>query len=202
MDYIIYIVAFALVFLNNLIPVFGPPTWSILSFIVLTYPISSLPLLVVVGVLGAAAGRAGLTFYSHHLIRNKILSKHMRDNIDHLKAHLIKNKWVASGLFLLDSLTPLPSDQLFIAYGLTGMPLVYAMVPFILGRLVTYSFWVYTANYVASSISITSWSIFSFFGGSFIIVEIGLFFLVYLFIRIDWEYLIMHKGFRLITSRI
>ena len=198
MSYIIYIVAFLVIFADNLIPIFGPPTWTILSFIAFNYHagIPSLPLFVLVGVTAASLGRFILTLSSKYIIRNRILGISTRGNIDHLKNHLEKNKWVASTIFLLDAISPLPSDQLFIAYGLTDLPARYAIIPFFFGRIFTYSFWVYTATYVSERVSLSSLSITSFFSGSVILLELLLLSFVYLFIKIDWEHLILHHRLR------
>jgi hypothetical protein len=198
MGLLIYAITFVLVFVVNLIPIFGPPTWTILSFIVFNYhtSIPSLPLLVIVGVVAAAAGRYGLILSSRKVIRNRLLSIKAKENIDHLYSHFKRGKWVASGIFLLDALTPLPSDQLFIAFGLTKFRARYALIPFICGRLVTYSIWVYTADFVSKSVSVSSLGVFSFLSGSVILVELVLIFLIYLFVKIDWQHLFLTHRFR------
>jgi hypothetical protein len=42
----------------------------------------------------------------------------------------------------------LPSNYLFIAYGLTSLPIAFLLIPFFVGRLVSYTFWVRTASTV------------------------------------------------------
>ena len=45
-------------------------------------------------------------------------------------------------VFLFYALSPLPSNFLFIAYGLTGLPLLRIALPFFIGRTATYSFFI------------------------------------------------------------
>ncbi len=192
----LFLITFIVVFLVNLIPAFGPPTWMVLSFIAFTYTIPSFPLFILTAVSASTLGRFFLTLSSKHLIRNHFLGDGYRKNIDHLKEHLEKRKKTLSGIFLLEAFTPLPSDQFFVAYGLTGLKTRYALVPFFIGRIFTYSFWVYTATEVSKSLAVKSISNLSFLSTSFILLELLVIFLVYLFIKIDWEHFILHHRFK------
>jgi hypothetical protein len=194
----ILISAFLIIFLLNLIPILGPPTWTVLSFISFTYPIPSLFLFVLIALCASTLGRTVLTLSSKHLIRNRFLSKKHRKNMDYLKTHLEKRPHFASAIFFIEAFTPLPSDQLFIAYGLTGLSLRYALVPFVLARIFTYSFWVYAASEVSKSIWAQSLLHLSFLSWSFILAEVLLLFLVYYFVRTDWEHVIMRHKFRIL----
>lgn len=203
MSYTILIITFLVIFANNLIPIFGPPTWTILSFIAFNYnsSIPSLALFVLVGVIAASLARLILIISSRYIIRNKLLSKSSKVNINYLKVYLEKNKWIASSIFLADALSPLPSDQLFIAYGLTNLPVRYAIIPFFCGRIVTYGLGVYTAKYLSDKLTIGSLNITSFFSSYFILLEIGLLSLVYLFVKVDWKNLILNHKFRFIMKK-
>ena len=196
----IFLITFAIIFLVNLIPAFGPPTWMVLSFIAFTYKVPSFPLFILVAVSASTSGRFFLTLSSKYLIRNRFLGERYRKNIDYLKQHLEKRKKTLSGIFLLEAFTPLPSDQFFVAYGLTGLKARYALVPFFIGRLFTYSFWVYTATEVSKRLAANSISNLSFFSTSFVLMELVIIFLVYFFIKMDWEYFILHHGFRILVK--
>ena len=195
----IFVEAFLIVFLLNLIPILGPPTWAVLSFISFTYPIPSLPLFIFISLCASTLGRIVLTLSSKHILRNRILHIKYRKNMDYLKRHLEKRPHFASIVFFIEAFTPLPSDQLFIAYGLTGMKLRYALVPFFIARIFTYSFWVYFASDVAKSTLANSVNVLSFLSWPVLIGEIVILFLVYLFVKTDWEHLIMRNKFRTIN---
>ena len=197
MAFEVYIYTFISVFLLNIIPAFGPPTWMILSFIAFNYNIPYLIPFVLVAVAASTSGRFVMTSLSKHIIRNRLLSEKYRRNVDHLREHLEKKSMATSTVFLIDAVTPLPSDQLFVAYGLTGLKARYALVPFAIGRLFTYSFFAYTATEVSKYAAANSLTSLSFFSGSFVIMELLLLLFVYFFIKIDWEHLILHHRFRI-----
>lgn len=198
MELMIFIYTFIAIFALNLIPIFGPPTWMVLSFITLTYAIPSLPLFVIVALCGSALGRSTLTYFSERILRNRFLGRKYRENVTHLKKHLEKKPLTTSTIFLLEAFTPLPSDQLFVAYGLTGLKLRYAIIPFIIGRAFTYSFWVFLATEATKQLGASSISSLSFLSGPFIAAELVILFIVYLFVRIDWEQFILHHTIRFI----
>jgi|SRR3989344_3379152 len=197
MAFEVYIYTFISVFLLNIIPAFGPPTWMILSFIAFNYNIPYLIPFVLVAVAASTSGRFVMTSLSKHIIRNRLLSEKYRRNVDHLREHLEKKSMATSTVFLIDAVTPLPSDQLFVAYGLTGLKARYALVPFAIGRLFTYSFFAYTATEVSKYAAANSLTSLSFLSGSFVIMELLLLLFVYFFIKIDWEHLILHHRFRI-----
>lgn len=199
MDLTVFIYTFLAVFVLNLIPFFGPPTWMALSFIAFSYPISSIPLFILTALVASTAGRFVLTLYSKLLIRNRFLSTRSRKNIDHLKNYLEKNPLTTFNIFLIEAFTPLPSHQFFIAYGLTGLKARYALIPFAIGRTFTYSFWVLTATELSKRVAANSFSTLSFFSTSFILIELALLFMIYLFIKIDWQHFLLHKRFRLLN---
>lgn len=135
------------VFAINLLPAFGPPTWSI----ILLFGINSdLPLAALVGggALAAASGRfiLGLAF---RFWGNRI-SERLRSNLDAVKdafERKSRNTLLGLGLF---ALSPLPSAQLFAAAGLAGVRLLPFTLAFFAGRLVSYSIYGGSARLIES----------------------------------------------------
>ena len=129
----------------NLLPAFGPPTWSILVLYRLQSDLNAVAL-VIVGALAAALGRLALG-YATRLFRSK-LSDERREKLDAF-ARMIEQRRAASVLGLgLFALSPVPSAQLFEAAGLAGMRLPPLVVAFFAGRLVSYSIYVAGASVV------------------------------------------------------
>ena len=131
-----YLILFAIVLGVNLMPAFGPPTWSI---IVLFGFNSDLPVPAIVGT-GAAAAALGRYALAHgtRLLRHWMSYK-TRRNLAAAKVALEKNRrrgFLALGLF---ALSPVPSAQLFEAAGLAGVRLLPFTLAFFAGRLVSYS---------------------------------------------------------------
>jgi len=140
-----YLILFAIVFGVNLMPAFGPPTWSI---IVLYGFNSDLPVPVIVGTAATAAalGRFCLA-HATRLFRHW-LSDRTKRNLEAARAALQENKRrgvLALGLF---ALSPVPSAQLFEAAGLTGVKLLPFTLAFFAGRLVSYSIYAGSAKAV------------------------------------------------------
>src|SRR6266568_2543577 len=111
-----YIIVFAIIFLLNVIPFFAPATWTVLSFIAVRYNYFSILELALVGAIAATCGRVVLAYLARIIVRQNFLSEKMKKNIDDLKRHLEKRTKLTFGIFLAYALTPLPSNQLFIAY--------------------------------------------------------------------------------------
>lgn len=195
----ILIYTFAIVFFLNIIPIFGPPTWITLSFISFTYPIDSLPLFVFVALSASTFGRLVLTIFSKNIIRNRFLGEKYRKNMNYIKTHLEKRPHFVSILFFIEAFTPLPSDQFFIAYGLTSMKLRYAFVPFILARMITYSFWVYTASELSRGVGANAFSSLSFLSWPAILAEVLILIGLYFFVKVDWEKVILGRKWKTIN---
>jgi uncharacterized membrane protein YdjX (TVP38/TMEM64 family) len=131
-----YLILFAIVFGVNLMPAFGPPTWTIIVLYGLN---SHLPpwAIVMVGALAAASGRFVLANLFRRLARH--VSEKTRAYLAAAREALGRNK--RSGLIglALFALSPLPSAQLFAAAGLTGVRLLPFTLAFFSGRLVAYA---------------------------------------------------------------
>ena len=145
MDLTEYLLLFALVFGVNLLPAFGPPTWSI----IVLYGLNSdlpVPAIVVTGALAAALGRWCLAHAFRHL--RKRVSEKTLANLDAAREALEKNRKrgiLALGLF---ALSPVPSAQLFEAAGLANVRLLPFTLAFFAGRLVSYSIYAGSAKAV------------------------------------------------------
>ena len=144
-----YLILFAIVFGINLLPAFGPPTWSIIALYTLNSELK-VPLLILVGAIAAACGRYVLG-HGTRLLGTRFLPHRIRDNLDAAKQALQRRKrhaFLALGLF---ALSPVPSAQLFEAAGLTGVRLFPFTAAFFVGRVISYSVYAYTAKGIRSS---------------------------------------------------
>lgn len=143
-----YVTLFLLAFGVNLLPAFGPPTWSI---IVLYGVNGDQPLwaLVIIGAMGAALGRLALALGARRFAH--WLPQRMQDNVAAARVAVARRKHnvlIALALFVI---SPLPSAQLFMAVGLARVPLLGFTAAFFTGRLFTYSFYGWTARKVRAS---------------------------------------------------
>ena len=184
-----YLLVAAIVFGVNLMPAFGPPTWSVL--VVLQVNLGLEPaILVPLGAISAASGRLILALGARHF-RPRMSDRRLR-GLDELKLELTANRGRSAagvGLFLL---SPLPSAQLFIAAGLMELPLRPLTLAFLAGRLVSYSIYVTAATVAASSLSeLLGDSLLSPLGIALQLLMIGG---LVLLVRIDWLKLLRGAG--------
>jgi uncharacterized membrane protein YdjX (TVP38/TMEM64 family) len=143
-----YLLLFAIVLGINLLPAFGPPTWSIIVLFGIQSDLP-LPAIVAVGAVAAALGRFGLA-HATRLLRRWVSARTKR-NLEAAKTALEKHRhrgWLALALF---ALSPVPSAQLFEAAGLTGVRLLPFTLAFFGGRLVSYSIYATGAHAARAS---------------------------------------------------
>jgi hypothetical protein len=114
---------FLVVFGLNLIPAFAPPTWMALSLFSYRFPQNHILVLALVGAAAATLGRVMLARLARAIIRRKLLSDSTRQNIDSIRQALERRRALTFGACLFYAFSPLPSNYLFIAYGLTTLEL-------------------------------------------------------------------------------
>jgi membrane protein DedA with SNARE-associated domain len=180
---------FVLIFALNLIPAFAPPTWMALALVGFQYHDTSAALLAGVGAVAATLGRLTLAKLSHRILRQKLLSDAHRANIDVIKNRLEKRTTLTVGLFLFYAFSPLPSNFLFIAYGLTGLPLLRVALPFFVGRLASYGFFIVGGAAAGRRFEIDlmvsgAYALVWFIGTQLLILGA-----LYCFARVDWKVL-------------
>jgi hypothetical protein len=182
-----FLVVFLVVYGLNLLPAFAPPTWVVFSYIGFRYPTPNVTLLAVVGAVGATLGRLTLAKLARVVIRQKLMTQKSRENVDAIRQRLQGRKKLTFGVFLFYAFTPFPSNFLFIAYGLTTMELKFIAVPFFIGRMLSYSFWGFTSSAVARRISAESTDILPYLSAYFVLSQVALLSLIWVFTRIDWR---------------
>jgi len=138
-----YLLLFLIVLGINLLPAFGPPTWTILVFARITWHLNPVAI-VVLGAVAAMLGRYLLASVTRRFRGH--LGEKRRANLQAADDLLFERKgraWAVLGVFVV---SPLPSAQLFVAAGLLDVALVPLTLAFFLGRLVSYSFYVALAT--------------------------------------------------------
>src|SRR5690348_7584623 len=167
----------------------------VFSFIGFGFPGHSGADFAVVGALAATLGRLTLAKLSRLVIRQKFMTEDARQNVDWIRTNLQGRTKFTFGLFLLYAFSPLPSNYLFIAYGLTAMDLKLIAIPFFLGRSVSYSFWRFASAAVAQKVALESEEAVPYLSGYFIVSQIAFLFLIYAFTRVDWHRLLAEHKF-------
>lgn len=178
---------FTIVFLLNLIPAFAPPTWMVFSFIGFRYPAFNVTTLAVIGALAATTGRLILAKFSRVIIRQRFLSEASKQNIDAIRAGLAGKEKLTFSVFLFYAFSPLPSNYLFIAYGLTNMELKLVALPFFMGRAVSYAFWGHGSAAASRWLGVEAGDLLAYLSVYFVATQTLILYLIYLFTKVDWR---------------
>jgi len=194
------LILFLAVFLLNVIPAFAPPTWMLFSFLGFRFPSHIDWSFALIGAIAAATGRSVLAKLSRTIVRKHWLNEAARNNVDSLKLKLEKRPTLTFGLFLFYAFTPLPSNFLFIAYGLTTMPLIRLTAPFLIGRFVSYSFWTMSSTAVSRKLELEDTDAMAYFSVYFVLTQLALLALVYAFTRVDWNLLLRERRWRWLSK--
>lgn len=141
-----YLWVFLILIGINAIPILMPPSWMILSTFHVDDPKLDILALTITGATGSLIGRIILLQISKHF--RIFISKEKISNLDHLHEFFKRKKY---GYFLasfLYSLSPLPSNVMFITYGIMKVRSLGIFTGFWLGRIVSYYIIIATSNVV------------------------------------------------------
>ena len=130
----------------NASPILMPPSWIVLTSFYLLDPNLNIILLSIVGATGSTIGRFFLKKISG--LFRKFVGEKQKSNLDIIGDYLNRKKFgyvIASFLF---GATPLPSNMLFITYGLMRAKNVGIYVGFWFGRVLSYIVMIYFGNAV------------------------------------------------------
>ena len=130
----------------NVCPILMPPSWIVLTSFYLLDPNLNIIFLAVVGATGATIGRYFLKKISG--LFRKFVGEEQKSNLDIIGTFLNKKRYgyiIASFLF---AATPLPSNMLFITYGLMRAKSTGIYVGFWFGRVISYIIMIHFGNAV------------------------------------------------------
>ncbi|TXC69163.1 VTT domain-containing protein [Sphingorhabdus soli] len=138
-----FLIFFAIVLAVNLMPAFGPPTWSVIVLFGLNTDLPIAPI-ILVGAVAAASGRfllgSGFRLLGQHV------SEKTRNNLGAARTAFERNRRNGILALILFAISPIPSAQLFEAAGLARIKLLPFTVAFFLGRIVSYTIYALTAK--------------------------------------------------------
>ncbi len=130
----------------NASPILMPPSWIVLTSFYLLDPTLNILLLAVVGATGATLGRFFLKRISG--LFRKFVGEEQKFNLDMIGDYLNKKKYGYLITSFLFGATPLPSNILFITYGIMRAKSASIYVGFWIGRTISYIIMIYFGNAV------------------------------------------------------
>ena len=143
------LVCFALVFAINLVPAFMPSTWMLLSFFYIKFDPPLLPL-TLGGALVSGLGRIVLARGSTWVKRRFMPSK--QADLDELGAFLDERRQYVGATVFVYALTPLPTNNLFIAAGMAEVRMAAVLAGFWSARAIADTVLVWTTDRVFDTI--------------------------------------------------
>jgi len=180
----------------NAAPILMPPTWIVLSsFFALDSSLDPL-LLALVGATGATIGRLILKNLSGFFRR--FVGKEQKSNLDAIGNFLNRKKFGYVLTSFLFAATPLPSNMLFVAYGMMRAKSIGLYFGFWLGRVLSYYIMI-----TISSVILTPFL--ELFEDKIIgilvadIVGIGV---VVIFTCINWQTLLLERKLRFVRPKL
>ena len=180
----------------NASPILMPPSWIILTSFYLLDPTLNVILLAVVGATGATIGRFFLKQISGYFRR--FVAEEQKANLDIIGDYLNNKKYgyvIASFLF---GATPLPSNMLFITYGLMRAKSIGIYIGFWFGRIISYIVMIYFGNAVLTPFL----EIFEDrLTGILLIDGVGIG-LIFLFASINWTILITQRKIKFVKPKL
>jgi uncharacterized membrane protein YdjX (TVP38/TMEM64 family) len=131
-----YLGIFFLLVAMNASPILMPPTWIVLSSFYSINPSFDILTLSVVGATGALIGRIILMYISRFFSR--FIGTERKSSLDTLAAYMKKKKYGYFSASFLFAVTPLPSNLLFMAYGIMRVKNISLFAGFWVGRSIAY----------------------------------------------------------------
>ncbi len=131
-------------FVVNVIPAFAPPTWIVLCIFKINQLEMNSLLVAFFGVIGSVAGR--LVMYQYSAMLGRHVPQKQAENISYFRK-LVEGKRI--GPFIatfIYALSPLPSNFLFIASGISGVKLLPIIAGFAAGRFISYALLVHVSS--------------------------------------------------------
>ena len=131
-----YLGIFFLLIAVNAAPLLMPPTWIILASFIAIDPLLDPLILALIGATGATIGRFFLKLVSGAFRR--FVGKEQKSNLDAIGKFLSIRKFGYTLTSFLFAATPLPSNMLFVTYGLLNAKSFGLYIGFWTGRVISY----------------------------------------------------------------
>ena len=191
-----YLGIFLLLVGVNAAPLLMPPSWIVLSSFYAIDPSLDPILLALVGATGATIGRFILKRISH--LFRRFTGTQQKSNLDTIGNFLNRRKFGYLLTSFVFAATPLPSNMLFVAYGLMRAKSIGLYIGFWFGRLISY----YIMVSISQVVLVPFLELFENRYLGILIVDVLGIGVVIFFTFIDWGLLLTQRKFRLTKPKI
>jgi len=187
-----YLAMFFAALATDLIPVIGPPVWTVMVYMVLKFDLNPW-LVLAVGVPGSVLGRYGLSLYAPWFF-GKVLKRTKCDELTFAGRKLTGSLWRSWPFVLLYSLMPLSTTALFSAAGLARIKPIQILPPFFVGKFVSDAVMLFTCRYAIHNSVALVYGTFSWKGITTIVTGLAI---LAAFLFLDWRVLLEKKQLRM-----
>jgi membrane protein YqaA with SNARE-associated domain len=143
----LYVAAFAAALLVDTVPVFAPPAWTILAFIIVKWKPNPWGI-IAAGAIGSVIGRYILTLYMPRLSA-RLFRRWESDNLAFLGKRLGGRFWQANMFVMAYAISPLSTTALFTAAGMARVNPWNILPGFAIGKFLGDAWVVFTAKVTA-----------------------------------------------------
>jgi len=143
----LYLGAFAAALLVDTVPVFAPPAWTILAFIIVRWKPNPWAI-IAAGAIGSLIGRYLLTLYMPRFA-TRIFRRRENDNLSFLGKKLGGRFWRANTFVMLYAISPLSTTALFTAAGMAHVNPWNILPGFAIGKFLGDAWVLFTAKVTA-----------------------------------------------------
>ena len=144
---VLYLAAFVSALLVDTVPVFAPPAWTILAFIIVKWRPNPWGI-IAAGAIGSVIGRYILTLYMPH-VSGKIFRRWENANLSFLGKKLGGRFWRANTFVMLYAISPLSTTALFTAAGMAQVNPLNILPGFAIGKFLGDAWVLFTAKVTA-----------------------------------------------------
>jgi membrane protein YqaA with SNARE-associated domain len=144
---VLYLAAFVSALLVDTVPVFAPPAWTILAFLIVRWNPNPWGI-IAAGAIGSVIGRYVLTLYMPH-VSARIFRRWENANLSFLGKKLGGRFWHANTFVMLYAISPLSTTALFTAAGMAHVNAWNILPGFAIGKFFGDAWVLFTAKVTA-----------------------------------------------------
>jgi membrane protein YqaA with SNARE-associated domain len=186
-----YLAMFLAALATDLIPVVGPPVWTVMIFMLVKYDLNPWGVLAV-GVPGSVLGRYLLSLYVPRLL-GKVMKQSKNDELRFAGSRLKGSLWRCWPFVLVYSLLPISTTALFSAAGLARIKPIQILPPFFVGKFVSDAVMLFSGRYALTNSVDVVYGSFSWKGTATITAGVVV---LAAFLFLDWRRLLERKEAR------
>jgi membrane protein DedA with SNARE-associated domain len=184
-----YLVVLVASFFVDVIPVFGPPAWSVMVLMQMKFDLNIWWVLFL-GVTGSALGRYVYSRFIVPMLAGKFILKKKNTDMEFIGRKLNQRGWRSALFVFIYTLIPIPTTPIFTMTGMARVNHAKIIPAFFVGKFISDSIMVLTGKYAVKSFEnimegMLSWQSITAVLACLIFMSVVLF--------LDWNTLIIHK---------